>query len=246
MLLLTIDNPETLLAGEAWLPHQRVPVELPGTGFKRSVLKFKQISCCEVLGYQLALRLGVPMIPAVPVWCPRACRYMGQSAGEGRIGLAIQYCEAFDHVTWEQATSQNPKAVVASLVLCLLDRYEWGQFAATEIGLVFYDLERLFPAFRPERQDGETWEQVTEDLRDTVDQYGEVGHSWLLEVIDEADRLELVEAFRLAVADAATISTTALVRLFDLNPHPLAKRIGKMAAEVAVMQFKNAARLLGV
>ena len=244
MPLLAINDLETLKAKAANEPQGLLLVELPGTGFDCSFLKFGLHGCCEVLGYQLAPRLRVPVMPAVAVWSPHATGHGGQAAGEGRIGLAVQYSEAFEHVTWEQAASQAPEAAAASLVLCLLARDEWGQFAATKLRLVFYDLKRLFPGFCPERMDGQSWEDVARELSHAAGDYRGNASSFMRVILGEAERLGLMESLRVAVADAATISEVELMNLFDLEPHPLAAQIGRIAADVPTMQFKHAARLL--
>ena len=64
------------------------------------------------------------------------------------------------------------------------------------------------------------------------------------DILAEADRLGLIESFRVAVEEAATISEVELLTLFDLEPHPLAAQIEKIAADVATMQFKHTAQLL--
>lgn len=246
MPLLSISDPETLKTEPADAPHALPRVKLPGTGFDWSILKFSLHSCCEVLGYQLAPRLRVSMMPVVPVWCPHAFGHGGQAAGEGRVGLAVQYSETFEQVTWEQAATQSPEAAAASLALCLLDRHEWGQFAASKFGLVFYDLEGLFPAFCPERMDGQTWDDVALELGYHVDPYRSLTPSVVEEVLDTAADLKLTELVRRVVADVATISTDELKHIFDLEPHPLGELIERMAADVAIARFKHAARLLSV
>jgi len=246
MPLLAINNLEELTAGASDGPLGQRMVELPGTGFDHSFVKFKPHGCCEVLGYQLASRLGISVIPSVPVWCPRAFAHGGGVAEKGRIGLAIKYLDTFEHLTWEQAASLAPETVAASLVLCLLDRYEWGQFADTKFGLVFYDLERLFPAFPSGRVDDKTWCDVADDVSKAVAAYRRLAASFVQEVLDEAAELGLTELLRSAVADAATISTEEFINLFDLKPHPLAMQISKIAADVCVMQFRYTARLLSV
>jgi len=244
MPLLAINNLEELTAGASDGPQGLRKVELPGTGFDHSLVKFKPHGCCEVLGYQLASRIGISVIPAVPIWCPHAFARVDGEVEEGRIGLAIQYLDTFEHVTRKQAALRAPEIVAASLVLCLLDRYEWGQFAATKFGLVFYDLERLFPAFRSGRVDGETWRDVADDVSKAAAGYKRIAASFVREVLDEATELGLTEWFRSAVADAATISSEEFINIFDLKPHPLATQIRKIAAYVCVMQFGRAARLL--
>lgn len=244
MPLMTINKPEAAFtqAGEG---YQGLPlVQFPAWDSTRWLLKLSLHGCCEVLGYQLAPRLAVPVMPAIPVWCPRAFGERGQRAGEGRIGLAIQYAKTFEHLTWEQAAAKTPETAAAALFLCTLDRHEWGQFAATECGLVFYDLERLFPCWCPERMDNETWDDVTRQMRHATDTYRSVSPSYLREVFNEAERLGLTNAFRGVAANAATISSKELVSNFDLEPHPLAGQIVSMAAEVTVQQFRLAAQHL--
>jgi len=172
MSLLTVDDPEGVIAQAGEGPQQLPLVWLPGAGIDRCLLKLGGIyGCCEVLGYQLASRLCVPVMSAVPIWCPREFQYEGQRAGAGRIGLAVQYVEAFHCITWEEAVSQAPQTVARSLALCLLDRCEWWQFAVTPFGLVFYDLERLFPAFCPERLVDQTWDDVADEVARAADAY---------------------------------------------------------------------------
>lgn len=244
MPLLAINDPEKItVIAEVGLQGHPV-VELQGTYFDYSLLKTGQHGCCEVLGYQLAPRLRVPVMPAVPVWCPNGFSHKGQAGGEGGIRLAIQYSETFEHVTCEQAASQAPEAVAASLVLCLLARDEWGQFATTKFGLVFYDLERLFPMFCPERMDAQSWDDVARALSYATEAFRRKASSFMTDILAEADRLGLIESFRVAVEEAATISEVELLNLFDLEPHPLAAQIEKIAADVATMQFKHTAQLL--
>ncbi len=240
MPLMTINNPEAVFA-QAEEGPQRLPlVQFPATGSTRWLLKLGLHGCCEVLGYQLAPRLGVPVMPAIPVWCPRAFDKRGQQAGEGRIGLAIQYVKTFEHITWEKAAETDPEAAAASLLLCTLDRHEWGQFAITKCRMVFYDLERLFPCWCPERMDGETWDDVARKMTDAADTYRSVISSCSQEVFDEAGRLGLTKAMRKVAANAATISPDELVDIFDLEPHPLGGRIMSIAADITVRQFRLA------
>lgn len=243
MSLLAINDPERLTSGAAVEPHGHPVVELLGAGTGSYMLKMRQHSCCEVLGYQLAYQLKVRVMPVVAVWCPYAFGNVGQAAGEGRVGLAVQYSQTFEYISWEQAASQAPEIVTASLVLCLLARDEWGQFATTKFGLVFYDLERLFPAFCPERMDAQSWDDVARELSHAGEAYRGNASSFMPEILGEADRLGLVESLRVAVADAASISEVELMNLFDLGPHPLAAQIGRIAVDVATMQFKHAAQL---
>jgi len=247
MPLLTITDPEKILADAEDGPQGLPVVRLPETGITRCLLKLRQTrACCEVLGYLLAPSLRVPVMRATPLWCPRAFRYKGQPAGDGRIGLAVQYMDEFQHITWEQATSQAPEIVAGSLALCLLDRYEWGQFALTASGLVFYDLERLFPALRAERLPGQTWDDVAVELAEVADSFRSEATSIASNVIDEAVRLGVAELFRLAVGNASTISHIEFIRLFDIHPHPLAEQIAAIAADVAVEQFRYASQVLRI
>lgn len=242
MPLMTINDPEAVYAHAEEGPQGLPLIQLPGTNSTRSLLKLGLHGCCEVLGYQLAPRLAVPVMPAIPVWCPHAFDERGQRAGEGRIGLAIQYDKTFEHITWDEAAKTNPKAAAAALLLCTLDRHEWGEFAVTEYGLVFYDLERLFPCWCPERMDGETWDDVACQMRDAADNYRSVISSCSQEVFDEAGRLGLTQALREVAANAATISSDELMCTFNLEPHPLARQIISIAADTAVRQFRLVAQ----
>lgn len=245
MSLLTINDPEKItVIAEVGLQGHPV-VELQGTSFDYSVLKFGQLGCSEVLGYQLAWRMGVPVMPVIPVWRPKPFNHGGQLVGEGRIGLAVQYSEAFENVTWEEAASQAQEVVIASLVLCLLTHGEWGQLAETKFGRVFYDLEGLFPALCPERMDDQSWADVIRQVSDAGDAYRDIDFSFGIEVIKLAKNLRITESLRVAVEKAATISQAELLSIFDLEPHPLAAQIENIAADVSVMQLKYAAKLLG-
>jgi len=244
MSLVTINDPQAVFAQAEEGPQGLPLVQFPGTHSTRWLLKLGLHGCCEVLGYQLAQRLGVPVMPVIPVWCPQAFGKRGQRAGEGRIGLAIRYAKTFEPITWEEAAETNPEAAAAALLLCTLDRYEWGQFAATECGLVFYDLERLFPCWCPERTGSETWDDVARRVRDMTDSYQRVISSCSQEVFDEAEKLGLTKSLRKIAANAATISSVELVGIFDLDPHPLARQIVSVTADITVMQFTLAAQHL--
>lgn len=247
MPLLTIADPERILARAEDGPQSLPLVVLPKTGTNRYLLKLKPpkiYGCCEALGYLLAGRLQVTVMPGVPVWCPRAFHCEGGLIGDGRIGCAVQYVDRFCRITWEQAALQAPETVAGSLVLCLLNRDEWGEFADTPYGVVFYDLERLFPPFCPERLPGQTWDDVADELVKTTDTYNDIAASSVEEVIDEADKLNLMESFRLALEKAATISREEFRRLFDLQPHPLAKQIADIAANAAMERFRYTSELL--
>lgn len=249
MPLRTIADPERILATAEDGPQSLPLVVLPNTGTSRYLLKLKPpkiYGCCEALGYLLAQRLQVRVMPGVPVWCPRAFRYEAELIGDGRIGFAVQYVDRFYRITWEQAALQAPETVAGSLVLCLLNRDEWGDFADTPYGVVFYDLERLFPRFCPERLPGQTWDDVADELVETADAYNDIAASSVEEeeVIDEADKLNLMESFRLTLKKAATISREEFRRLFDLQPHPLAKQIADIATNAAIERFRYASELL--
>lgn len=244
MPLIAIHDPEATIAQAEDGPQGLPLLHLPGTSAARWLLKLKPHGCCEVLGYQLAPRVGVPVMPAIPVWCPGVFGKGGQRTGEGRIGLAIQYAETLEDLTREQATARAPETVAATLLLCMLDRHEWGQFAATEFGMVFYDLERLFASFCPERMGGESWDDVARQVGDADVAYRSAMRSCSQEVLDEAAKLGLTESLRLVAANAATISMEELLDIFDLEPHPLAKLIARIAAETTVMRFGHAAQLL--
>ncbi len=185
-------------------------------------------------------------MPAIFLWCPSAFGRNDEAAGEGRIGLAVQYADPFEHVTWEWAASLAPDAVVRSLLLCLLDRHEWGQFGVTKSGLVFYDLERLFPRFCAERTNGQAWDDVGAELRQVTDEYRRMAPSFVQEVLDKAVTLGLTKLFRTAVAHAATITSVDFTAVFDLYPHPLAEQIVAITADVTMVQFRHVARLLRV
>jgi hypothetical protein len=225
MPLLAINNLDSIIEKAGEWPDGLPIVKLPGTGFHKSILKLKPGSCCEVLGYQLARRLQVPVMPAIPLWCPSASKLDGNAIGEGRIGLGIEFAKPFDQISWEQATSMSKETVAASLALCMLDRYEWGQFAATTSGLVLYDLERLLPAFVPELIDGQTWCDVAKDVSNAAEIYRSLSYSFVHDVLEEADRLQVSDSLVTAIADAARISVTDFMDIFDLRPHPLAEKL---------------------
>jgi hypothetical protein len=248
MTLLAIEDPEKIQkeaeVGPQWLPL----VTLAGTGFGRCLLKLKYCGCSEVLGYQLAQRLRVPVAPAVPLWSPQAFRHGCETAGEGRVGLAIDYSKEIKNLMWEAAAKQAPETVATCLALCVLNRDEWGVLAESDFGLIFYDLEGLFPHFTPECSEGRTWEEVADEVSRDAENYQIPSLSFALvrEAIAEGEKLGLGIPLRRAVKEAASISLEELLKIFDLEPHPLGSKICMAAAKAAKERFDLAARILNI
>jgi hypothetical protein len=240
--LLSIDPRE--LAVLATSPQGAPIVEATRAGYQRALLKFKDVGCCEVLGYQVAMGLQVPVASARGFCCHRASTCLGQPSGEYRIGVLIEELKPFEVVAdWKDAASKAPDAIVRALQLTLLGRYEWPELAMTARGIVVFDLERIFPPWSPERVDGQSWYDVGSEIHEQVQEYRETSGPWISEVISFAAQVGLLDRMKDHLAASAQLTRNQLLSIFDLQPHPLASLVTQLAADAAARRFREAAEL---
>ena len=92
--------------------------------------------------------------------------------------------------------------------------------------------------------EGQTWDDVAGLVNADADIYRDVIQSCAQHVFKEAESLGLTKELREIATNAATISSDELVKIFDLEPHPLARQLVEIAADLTSRQFKFAAQHL--
>src|SRR5438045_3940991 len=66
--------------------------------FAQAILKFKSISVCEVLGYELAARIGVRIARMQGFWTQTVVNAAEITAEPGRVGILVDYHEDWIHL----------------------------------------------------------------------------------------------------------------------------------------------------
>lgn len=200
-------------------------------GTDSAMLKFGDVTVCEVLGYQLAGVVGAPVARMEPVWTDRSVRVgPGDRAQPYRVGIVVEWLGQVRRLGWEEAANRHRHACAGALALCLFDRYEWVEFV--EVGGRGYilDLERLLPPYTPG-----TWmelapEDRVEAIRDAEEEYTWGEARTKKHVYRTALQLNLLTELRSAVRHLTELSLAALRQKFHLPQHPLESLLCESAA----------------
>lgn len=218
--LVTIPDLDRLLTHQTrFVEHHPIVEGLIDLG-SRAIIKFHEHGFSEVLGYQLAIALGVPVFKHQGFWSREPVETSTRHARAGRIGILIEYMDDLRSVTWEGAVAHDPNATARILALCALDRHEWGQCAIADEHLFFFDLERLLPGIIAELlYAGE----VGSDYIDRcVAGYIAQSNDDASEALNEAQYLGVAKATKSCLRDLhSLVNSTKGEHLFALDPHPL-------------------------
>lgn len=201
-------------------------------GLARSILKFSSISVCEVLGYRLAEAVGV-RVPRMqgfwspsPVEVPRA----GLFAEPGRIGILIEYLDDWMPLRRDHAARLDPFAVVHGLVLCVFDRYEWGEFGQSHGQVYFVDLERILPPVQPEILLSVPTKDHVGILAATEEPYFDGSLDMIRQVLEEAEELGLLTDVVRELEMLCSLRPETYSTFFALAGHPLDGLLSRFAA----------------
>jgi hypothetical protein len=222
----------------------RVPGNVLNTEW--ALFKFKEVTACEVLGYQFAAAIGVPVARMQPVWSDRIVPMPdGQEARPYRVGILIEWHEGMIRLSREEAFKRYPVEAARALALCVFDRYEWGEFAVVGNTPYFIDLERLFPKYFPDYLMELTPREQEKELKNANDYYYETGPSSIREVLEEATRINaspnVVSEMRQIIRDERRI----LKSCFRLREHPFELPLNRWVKKAARDRIRQMAQVVG-
>jgi hypothetical protein len=125
-----------------YVGRDRAWVEWQGRVWLR---KYRARSICEVLGYQIADALELPLQPWAAFFQPPKATTRTRLSGAGILVERWPHC-ARDVALWELAKT-HPDAVGRALALGVLDRSEWPRWLVSDVGedLRLFDLEFVGP-----------------------------------------------------------------------------------------------------
>jgi len=171
--------------------------------------KRKDESICEVVGYQIAEALGIPLQPWVAFFQNQKDNQMPKSM----VGILVEQWPQFKCRTALCAPAQtHPDLVGRALALGVLDRYEWPEWMMDEnqSDLRLFDLERIGPRL--------CWPPQTTRVRD----YGgkiEKLFNYTKEQAGEAGVLDLF------LKHLEKIKALDFSNILDFSGHPHAEKI---------------------
>ncbi len=106
--------------------------------------KYKDESICEVVGYQIAEALGVPLQP----WVAFFQNQKDNQTPKSMVGILIEKWPQFElQATLAYPTQTHPDLVGCALAFAILDRNEWPEWMMDKdmSNLRLFDLERTGP-----------------------------------------------------------------------------------------------------
>ena len=200
-------------------------------GSRRALLKMKQFSVNEVLGYQLAKAIGVRVPRMQGIWPREAVDVPpdGRIAAF-RIGIVIQYLDETSGVSWEDAAVRDADGTAKALLLCVFDRHEWGQFLAADNVLYFVDLERILPPMFPEELVGLSPEERREELEHFEKSYARGDLRAIREAFEVAKDLRLEHSLEEEARSFCRVPVGPLRAAVSITGHPLAPLISAFSA----------------
>ena len=209
-------------------------------GRQEAILKFKAFSVCEVIGYQLAAGLGVPVPNMRGIWTPRGGSLGNNCAyGAFRIGILLEELPnlvrvyPIGHIRREQVDGIGRDSVARALVLCMFARDEWGEFVCSSDNRVcFIDLETTLGRLEPENL-------VTKDvfgrkleLKNCKKAYCSGNRASVASVLNEADRLGIRELVEAELRSFCEMPKPDRAKLVSITGHPLAPEISDFSIDL--------------
>ncbi|MFQ5801423.1 MAG: hypothetical protein ACE5JQ_00830 [Candidatus Methylomirabilales bacterium] len=206
-------------------------------GFAKSMLKFSSISVCEVFGYQIAAAVGIRVARTQGIWTQQAVNAVGPGspgilAEPGRIGILVEYHDAWANLPVDHAVRLDPVVVSRALGLCAFDRYEWGEFGHSGGKIYFADLERLLPGMQPEVLLAASPEERITILEATEDPYKQGTATMIQEVLEEADRLRISSEVERELETLSSLRPETYSKFLQLIGHPLDRLLSRFATSV--------------
>jgi hypothetical protein len=211
-------------------------------GAEGAIVKLREHGLCEVLGYQLAGLLGVPVARNQGFWTVEAVETPLDRAGPGRIGILVEFHADYCPITLEEFVEIDRPAGACFLALCLFDRHEWGECALVGGLPIVVDLERVLPGVIPDMigAAGVDEEYPIHCARDYMRQSPDLAAG----MIDEARRLGLLDQVQTQLRRLQRTIDSAPAPFFRLDPHPLGAQICTLAETALRVRLKEGLRQL--
>ena len=198
----------------------------------KSILKFNPTSICEVFGYQIAEAIGVRVPQMQSFWTREAIRSRHHYADPGRVGILVEYHEAWKPLGRKHAVALDALHAARALALCVFDRFEWGEFGLSGGQVYVVDLERLLPPMQPDSLLAVSEIDRMEKLHDLELGYSEEDFSAIEEGLEHAAQLDLQDRVEQELQRLCRLKPEMYCQFLAISGHPLDKLLSRVAASV--------------
>jgi hypothetical protein len=207
-----------------------------------ALIRFSTDAVRDLLGYQLAAFMGIPVLPHVGFWCPDDVQLRRGRSRPGRIGIAVAWDDPVRITAgWCHRALSHPETVARCLAMSLLVRHSDIDLGMTRKGLVAFDFGGIFPFYIPERRlEWKFAEQYVGYIDSTVDEFMDETDDNFDTVLEQVERFGLEVEFRRAIEGVLEAPYMALESCFDLSPHPMSELITASAVALVRSQFGDA------
>jgi len=189
--------------------------------------KCKDVTLCEIIGFQLAGALGLPLLDWVAFFQDTAHKSQDPSQ---LFGILVKRWEKpFSEMSLPAPAREFPDRVAAGLALGVFDRYEWPVWLIADGELRLIDLERIGPAL--------TWPPQRTMLRDYRDTTETTYHEARAVAIEKG----LDATFQ---KYARKLMITNVSGVLDLSGHPHSDAIKKVICRGLELRQWELRRLL--
>ena len=211
-------------------------------GAQEALLKFGPHGVSEVLGYQLAGLLDVPVPRHQGFWSAEAIDTPRDPVGPGRIGILVEFHADFRAIALEGFVEIDRRAAAGFLALCLFDRHEWPECGLTGGRPIVVDLERILPGVIPDVIGAEGVDETY--LTRCAEGYMAQSPHLVAEAIEEIQRLALLSPVRAQLRRLQRRITSTSSPLFRLDPHPREEELCNLAEAALRVRLEEGLRQL--
>lgn len=214
-------------------------------GTERAFLKFRSHSACEVVGFQVAACLGVPVPRTVGIWSEEEGVLGKHNPYQPyRIGVVIEFLPDLRNLAFLAAAEQFPDLAARVAALGVLSRDEWGEVGVTPDGPTVFDFDFMCGLVVPEDLMACSPQDRRTELESIEDGYSRLDKPHIEKVLDEACSL--------SIADAAVGHLRFMCRwnqrrrraAVEIAGHPLARVLSAFQARLVGRRLNAAAQML--
>lgn len=216
-------------------------------GTDRAFLKFRSHSACEVIGFQIAACLGVPVPRTAGIWSEEE-GVLGKHNPYRpyRVGVVIEFFPDLQNLAFWAAAERFPDLAARVAALGVFSRDEWGEVGVTSGGPVVFDFDFMCGFVTPEDLMAGSPQDRRAELEWIEDGYSSLSRQHIEAVLDGARSLSIAGAAVGHLRSMCRWSPQRRRAAVEITDHPLAQVISAFQARLVGERLNVAAQMLGV